>query len=204
MIHIHDLIQSMKPLLEHYGYFALIVSVFFEGMGIPLPGQSVLITASIMSSENVMNLPMVMTIGWIACFCGNTAGYFIGYYFESWLAKKGYISEKKWQKIHSIIQKYGPICLVISRFVEGMKQFMPMACGMAKMSKRTFFIGNAMASTLWVLVFSLLVHYVFAHLSGVMRFYHHHQLTLWVACGVLLLAIVLLFIKRKKTSKASS
>ncbi|MCV5745353.1 VTT domain-containing protein, partial [Escherichia coli] len=88
----------------------------------------------------------------------------LGYYFEGWLDKKGYISGPKMQKLQSTIQKYGPACLVVSRFIEGMKQFMPLACGIAKMPRREFLLGNALAATIWVLVFSLLTHFAFEHL----------------------------------------
>ncbi|MCL9780443.1 DedA family protein [Vibrio sp. S4M6] len=188
----------MRPLLEHYGYLALIVSIFFEGTGIPLPGQSVLITASILASQGVMNFPLVIIVGWLSCFLGNTCGYFVGYHFESWLAKKGYISESKLKKMHEKIQKYGPTVLVISRFVEGLKQFMPLACGMAKMSKSAFFIGNAIASTLWVIVFSILVNYIFAHLDSVLHFYHHHKILLWGITGLIVLAIAYLVLRKRR------
>ncbi|MDG2932489.1 DedA family protein, partial [Vibrio parahaemolyticus] len=56
MEHINELLMSMKPLLEQYGYVALIVSIFLEGIGIPMPGQSLMIAASLLSSEQVMNL----------------------------------------------------------------------------------------------------------------------------------------------------
>ncbi len=146
----------MKPLLEQYGYLALVVSIFLEGVGLPMPGQSLLIAASILSSEQVMNLSTVMMVAWLSCFCGNTCGYLIGYHFEGWLDKKGYISGARIAKLQYTIQKYGPACLVVSRFIEGMKQFMPLACGVAKMPRRAFLLGNALASTIWVLVFSLI------------------------------------------------
>nr|WP_241214331.1 hypothetical protein [Vibrio alfacsensis] len=95
MEHINDLLMAMKPLLEQYGYLALIVSIFLEGLGIPMPGQSLMIAASIISSEHVMNLSAVMVVSWLSCFLGNTCGYLVGYYFEGWLDKKGYISGPK-------------------------------------------------------------------------------------------------------------
>ncbi|NMU86595.1 DedA family protein, partial [Vibrio parahaemolyticus] len=65
MEHINELLVSMKPLLEQYGYVALIVSIFLEGIGIPMPGQSLMIAASLLSSEQVMNLSMVMMVSWL-------------------------------------------------------------------------------------------------------------------------------------------
>ncbi len=203
MEHIHELLIAMKPLLEQYGYLALIVSIALEGIGIPMPGQSLMIAASILSSDHVMNLSIVIVVSWFSCFFGNTCGYLIGYHFESWLDKKGDISGPKMQKLQHIIKKYGPACLIISRFIEGMKQFMPLACGVAKMPRREFLIGNAIATTIWVCVFSLLTHFAFEHLNLFSQFYNHHRYTVWT-CAALLFALLILFLlKHKQTSSAS-
>lgn len=198
MEHINELLMAMKPLLEQYGYLALIVSIFLEGIGIPMPGQSLMIAASIISSEHVMNLSLVMIVSWLSCFFGNTCGYLIGYYFEGWLDKKGYISGPKMQKLQSTIQKYGPACLVVSRFVEGMKQFMPLACGIAKMPRKEFLLGNALATTIWVAVFSLLTNFAFEHLSILSQFYTDHRYVVWSSAALLFSLMIFALLKRKK------
>ena len=198
MEHINELLMAMKPLLEQYGYLALIVSIFLEGIGIPMPGQSLMIAASIISSEHVMNLSLVMIASWLSCFFGNTCGYLIGYYFEGWLDKKGYISGPKMQKLQSTIQKYGPACLVVSRFVEGMKQFMPLACGIAKMPRKEFLLGNALATTIWVAVFSLLTNFAFEHLSVLSQFYTEHRYVVWSSAALLFSLMIFALLKRKK------
>ena len=198
MEHINDLLMAMKPLLEQYGYLALVISIFLEGLGIPMPGQSMMIAASIISSEHVMNLSLVMIVSWLSCFFGNTCGYLIGYYFEGWLDKKGYISGPKMQKLQSTIQKYGPACLVVSRFVEGMKQFMPLACGIAKMSRKEFLLGNALATTIWVAVFSLLTNFAFEHLSVLSQFYTEHRYVVWSSAALLFSLMIFALLKRKK------
>ncbi|MFV8411901.1 DedA family protein [Vibrio owensii] len=190
--------MAMKPLLEQYGYLALIVSIFLEGIGIPMPGQSLMIAASIISSEHVMNLSLVMIVSWLSCFFGNTCGYLIGYYFEGWLDKKGYISGPKMQKLQSTIQRYGPACLVVSRFVEGMKQFMPLACGIAKMPRKEFLLGNALATTIWVAVFSLLTNFAFEHLSVLSQFYTDHRYVVWSSAALLFSLMIFALLKRKK------
>ncbi|PMO39087.1 hypothetical protein BCT11_15350 [Vibrio sp. 10N.222.52.B12] len=190
--------MAMKPLLEQYGYLALIVSIFLEGIGIPMPGQSLMIAASIISSEHVMNLSLVMIVSWLSCFFGNTCGYLIGYYFEGWLDKKGYISGPKMQKLQSTIQKYGPACLIVSRFVEGMKQFMPLACGIAKMPRKEFLLGNALATTIWVAVFSLLTNFAFEHLSVLSQFYTDHRYVVWSSAALLFSLMIFALLKRKK------
>ncbi|MGR4990984.1 DedA family protein [Vibrio rotiferianus] len=190
--------MAMKPLLEQYGYLALVISIFLEGLGIPMPGQSMMIAASIISSEHVMNLSLVMIVSWLSCFFGNTCGYLIGYYFEGWLDKKGYISGLKMQKLQSSIQRHGPACLVVSRFVEGMKQFMPLACGIAKMPRKEFLLGNALATTIWVAVFSLLTNFAFEHLSVLSQFYTEHRYLIWSSAALLFSLMIIALLKRKK------
>ncbi len=202
MEQINELLISMKPLLEQYGYLALFVSIFLEGIGIPMPGQSLMVAASILSSEQVMNLTLVMAVSWLSCFFGNTCGYLIGYYFEGWLDKKGYISGPKMAKLQMTIQKYGPACLVVSRFIEGMKQFMPLACGIAKMPRKEFLLGNALAATIWVAVFSLLAHFAFENISSLSHLYTQYKYFVWVITAALFVWMVLWIIKRKKSKAA--
>ena len=199
MEHIHELLTAMKPLLEQYGYFALVISIALEGIGIPLPGQSLMIAASIISSEHKMSISVVIVVSWLSCFFGNTCGYLIGYHFESWLDKKGDISGPRMQKLQSIIEKYGPACLVISRFVEGMKQFMPLACGIAKMPRKEFLIGNAIATTTWVCVFSLLTHFAVEHLNVFSQFYNSHRYIVWACTALLFIALIFLLLKKTKS-----
>ncbi|MBA5761130.1 DedA family protein [Vibrio sp. 404] len=204
MQHITQLLDAMSPVLDQYGYVALVISIFFEGIGVPMPGQSLMIAASILAARGSMNLSMVMLASWLACFIGNTCGYLLGYYFESWLDKKGYISGTKMQKLQNAIQKYGPACLVVSRFIEGMKQFMPLACGIAKMPKREFLLGNALATTIWVAVFSLLSNYAFAHLHQLSTFYTEHQMGVWLVAASLFLGLLLLMLGRRRSRSQKS
>ncbi|MGF1778222.1 DedA family protein [Vibrio nomapromontoriensis] len=197
MQHINDLLLTMKPLLEHYGYLALIVSIFLEGMGIPMPGQSLMIAASILSSQHLMSLSLIIAISWLSGFIGNTCGYLIGYHFEGWLDKKGYISGPKMQRLQNTVQRYGPACLIISRFVEGMKQFMPLACGIAKMPRHEFLIGNAIATSIWVAVFSLLTHFAFDHLQQIEQLYRSHRLSVWLVTASLFFLFIIGLLKRK-------
>ncbi|WP_418114798.1 DedA family protein [Vibrio scophthalmi] len=204
MEHINELLNAMSPVLDHYGYLALVISIFLEGVGVPMPGQSLMIAASILASRGVMNLPTVMIVSWLACFIGNSCGYLLGYYFEGWLDKKGYISGSKMQKLQAAIQKYGPICLVISRFIEGMKQFMPLACGIAKMPRHEFLWGNALATTIWVAVFSLLSNVAFAHLHQISTFYTAHQLGVWCAAALVFIGLVALIVRRRANKEKPS
>ena len=88
--------------------------------------------------------------------------------------------------------------LVVSRFVEGMKQFMPLACGIAKMPRKEFLLGNALATTIWVAVFSLLTNFTFEHLSVLSQFYTDHRYVVWSSAALLFSLMIFALLKRKK------
>ncbi|WP_305416806.1 DedA family protein [Photobacterium leiognathi] len=89
---IQHIITELTPLLHEYGYYILALAIAVEGMGIPAPGQSLLIVASLLASTGKMSLPMVLTVAWASSFIGNSIGYFIGRQFGHVLTKKNGLS----------------------------------------------------------------------------------------------------------------
>lgn len=197
----HDLLLSMQPILLHYGYWAIIVCILLEGMGIPLPGQSLLIAGSYFSSTGLLNLNLVLLIAWLSCFIGNGLGYLIGYSFEEWLEKKSFNQHKKFLQMQKLINQYGLLCLIISRFVEGMKQLMPIVCGLSKMPLGLFLLSNLIASTLWTVVFGGITFYFFTHLTQVISFYHHYRLALWCLGVIVLISLITVLYKKRSNPK---
>ncbi len=136
---IQHIITELTPLLQQYGYYILALAIAVEGMGIPAPGQSLLVVASLLAASGKMSLPAVLMVGWSASFIGNSIGYFIGRQFGHVLTRKQWIKPKTLTKLHGFIDRYGMLGLIISRFVEGIKQFMCIGCGIAAMPAKLFF-----------------------------------------------------------------
>ena len=67
-----------KPWLDHYGYFALFITLFTEGFGVLAPGQTLLIAAALLTAEGQLNLTLVLLVAWIATVSGEIVGYGIG------------------------------------------------------------------------------------------------------------------------------
>ena len=42
-------LAAVQPLLERYGYGAVFLAIFVEGIGIPAPGQTLLIAAALLA-----------------------------------------------------------------------------------------------------------------------------------------------------------
>ena len=68
----------MLSLIERYGYLIVFLGVMLEGIGIPLPGETVLITAGVLAHRGSLTLWETMVMGSLGAAMGGQAGYLIG------------------------------------------------------------------------------------------------------------------------------
>lgn len=199
---LQHIITDMTPWLQQYGYLILALAIAVEGIGIPAPGQSLLIVASLLTATGQMSLPLVLIVAGSSAFIGNSLGYLLGIKCGDIFLEKGWIKESTETKLHAFISKYGLIALLLSRFIEGLKQTIFIGCGMAKMPFHKFIIGNTMATVLWLTLFSLGPILISEELTPILIFYHHHQQLFWFAITALGIISVILFSfiqKRQRT-----
>jgi membrane protein DedA with SNARE-associated domain len=188
---LQHLIAEMTPWLQQYGYLLLFIAIAVEGFGIPAPGQSLLIVASLLAATGQMSLPLVLMIATCGALSGNSLGYLIGWRFGDVLLKKGWIKPQLEDKIHGIIGQYGTAALVLSRFIEGLKQFMYIGCGLAKMPFRQFVVGNILATSIWVTLFGLGPVLIRDEIAPILAFYHQHKYPTWAIVSLILAALIL-------------
>src|ERR1041384_279442 len=72
---------SLSELLARYGYFAVALFMFIESIGIPIPGESALITAAAVAGSGAMSVFGVF----FAALAGNVLGGMTGY----WMGVRG-------------------------------------------------------------------------------------------------------------------
>lgn len=201
MLSIEHLMSDLTPLLQQYGYLLLGLAIAAEGMGIPAPGQSLLVVASILSSLGQMSLPLTLTVAGGSAFLGNACGYWIGQQCEHVLIRKNWLSKKTLQKSHDFIERFGIWGLLMSRFIEGLKQIMPLACGIAKMPFREFLVGNGLAVGLWLIAFGVAPAYLYDKREWLLSFYHHYSVITWFVITSIIIAGIMAAIRlyQKKT-----
>ena len=73
-----DLLTTVKPYLDHYGYWALFGAILLENFGLPVPGESLLITSALLASQGEMHLVPLLLIACVAAVTGDNIGYAIG------------------------------------------------------------------------------------------------------------------------------
>ena len=68
----------IQHLLETYGYLAVLLLVGLESLGIPLPGETALLTASAYAATGHLSIVGVIAAAAIGAVLGDAGGYWIG------------------------------------------------------------------------------------------------------------------------------
>ena len=139
------------------GYIGLTAIIFAETgllVGFFLPGDSLLVTAGLLSTQdfglNVVALGALLTV---AAIVGNTVGYMIGRYSgprlftrdDSLLFKKKHL-----YRAQEFYQRHGGKTLVIARFMPIVRTFVPVVAGLAQMPFRTYTAYNVLGAVAWI------------------------------------------------------
>ncbi|AOW91791.1 hypothetical protein BFN03_01335 [Rhodococcus sp. WMMA185] len=150
-------------LLNSFGTWVLVgllIVVFIEsGLLFPLlPGDSLLFTAGLIAASKSAEIEPFAPIGVllvlipIAAVLGDQVGYFIGgkggtalfKTNDARLFKKKYIDES-----HAFFEKYGPITIVLARFVPIVRTYAPVVAGASRMKYSLFLTYNVLGGVLW-------------------------------------------------------
>jgi membrane protein DedA with SNARE-associated domain len=175
----------VTPLLERYGYPVLFAAVLVEGIGIPAPGQTLLIAASLTAARGDLSIAWVMTWALTAAWLGNSLGYLIGFRGGRPLLKKLHVNEEHLQRMESSFARAGGAIILVARFVDGTRQLNGIVAGLLQLPWGQFTKVNILGALLWVGFWGLGSYFLEREVSKV-------QLTLrqvepWIA-GLALIA----------------
>lgn len=152
-------ILNASSLLHAFGPAVLIgiaVVIFIEsGVLFPfLPGDSLLVTAAILAGALGVQIWEIIVVAIIAAFLGDQVGFWLGKRFgrrlfrdDARVLKTGRLHEAE-----AFFAKYGPVSLVIGRFVPIVRTYVPLAAGTAGLSWPRFVRWNVIGGAGWVVV----------------------------------------------------
>ena len=193
-------VNRFEPVLLEYGVFILMAAVAAEGFGIPAPGQTLLITAAILSVRGDSNIYTVVLAAWFAAVGGSIIGYAIGRIGGRGLLQKLPVSEKRLERMEAFCQRYGSLFVVVSRFLDGIRQFGNMLVGSFNMPVLQFVIMSSLGATLWVGVWGVGIYYLDQNIHAIAASFRQLSPYTWAATGVFIAAILLFLIGgRRKT-----
>jgi membrane protein DedA with SNARE-associated domain len=157
--------MSINHLVASFGYLAVFAMVTLEYLGIPLPGETALILASIYAGHTHKLSPWVIfAVAVSAAIIGDVIGYWIGH-------KGGYriikahghrvrLDERRLKIARYLFDRHGSMVVLLGRFVTVLRSYAAFLAGVNKMAWRRFMVANVAGGILWAGAWTLAA-YVF-------------------------------------------
>lgn len=147
------------------------VVLTFESFGVPLPGESLLIVASVLAGRGDVSFPSLLLFAWVGAVVGDNIGYVIGRVFGRTVVlrygEKIGLNAERMKKIEEVFARFGPVTVAFARFFNVLRQLNGIVAGTLNMDWRRFLIFNALGGALWVAVWGFAGFYLGEHLSNI-------------------------------------
>jgi len=150
-----------------------------------VPSESTVIIGGIAAGQGNLLLTLVILLGAVGAFCGDSIAYFLGRKFRPFvtrmLGRRKGNGEEQMAKAAAQIDKRGGLLLITARFIPGGRTLMTVSCGATERPYKSWFVPwDAIAATLWA-SYAAIIGYFFGEI-----FEDNHSQAFWLAFGTAL------------------
>ncbi|HEY3847730.1 MAG TPA: DedA family protein [Acetobacteraceae bacterium] len=147
-------------LLHSYGYAGLALIVGLESLGLPLPGEGLLIMAAVYAgSTHELNPYLVGAAAAFGSIVGQMVGYYIGLNVGYRLLRRygGRIglSSRRLALGRLLFRRHGTKVIIVARFVIVLRVIAAILAGANRMPLRHFVVANVIGSVAWAAFYSV-------------------------------------------------
>jgi membrane protein DedA with SNARE-associated domain len=158
-------LAAIADVAKDYGIVALFALVAVETMGIPLPGETALIGASIFASQGHLSIEAVIVAAAAAAILGDNVGFAIGrrYGWRLLESDRGPFPGHRKKLIaigEPFFERHGPAAVFLGRWIAGLRITAAWLAGAHRMRWPVFTFYNALGGACWALSVGLLSYYV--------------------------------------------
>jgi membrane protein DedA with SNARE-associated domain len=200
-------LESLAPLLDRWGYLAVGFLVFAEDFGVPAPGETILIAASVYAGAGRLNVVAVAVVAFAAAMLGDNLGYAIGRFGGRALALRFgryvFLTQERLAKAEGFFARHGGKVVVVARFVEGLRQANGIIAGISGMYWLRFLAFNTLGAALWVGTWVSVGYLAGSHIETIYNEVNRYSLYVLAAVGVLIAALIARHLRRRRGRAAA-
>src|ERR671921_872212 len=194
--------DRVLSLIEHYGYLVILFGVMLESIGVPLPGETILIASGVLVQRGHLDLGYVIVFGILGAVVGDQTGYWVGReggrpFVLRW-GRYVFITPERLGRAEAFFERHGGKAVFLARFFSGLRVFGALVAGISRMRWATFFLYNALGGTVWASAVVALGYFLWASISLVEHWVGRASLLL---LAVLALALLLRWAYRRGTRR---
>ncbi len=145
--------HSTLEFLVRHGYLVLLVWVFLEQAGLPLPSIPLLLAAGALGGMNRLNIGVSLLLSTIAAVSADTIWYQLGrtkgIRILHWLCKISLEPDSCVRRTEGLFEKQGAKSLLVAKFLPGLNTVATPLAGIFHMKWRRFLAFDALGALLW-------------------------------------------------------
>ena len=158
------MIATFLDVAETVGYPIVFALIAIETMGIPVPGETALVTAGIVASRGRLEIELVIALAAAAAILGDNVGFAIGRKLgRRLLTAPGPLMHHRRRVIavgEPFFDRHGPKAVFLGRWITGLRITAAWMAGVTRMSWPTFLFWNALGGIAWATSIGLLAYFV--------------------------------------------
>lgn len=177
MTHLPAILQHAAPYLREYGLWAVFIALLLETFGLPFPGETLLIAASLLAANGQFHLPTLLLTAWLAAVIGDNLAFYLGRYGgRRLLLRYGGaigITRRRLGKMHRFYDRFGSEVVIVARFFVIARQLNGLVAGSSGMAHLRFLVYNALGAALWIGTWGLAAWFLGDHLTSLLAWVAH-------------------------------
>jgi membrane-associated protein len=165
------MLASILAFTASAGYPVLFLLIMAESSGIPLPGETALITAAALAGQGKLSLPVVIGVAIAAAIIGDNLGYLVARrYGRGLLQHSGPFlvhRTRVLQLSEPFFVRHGPKAVFFGRWILGLRTWTAWLAGASGMRWTPFAIWNATGGVSWATTVGLAGYFIGQSTTGV-------------------------------------
>ena len=151
--------HTLHEFLGQYGYWALALTIGLESMGLPLPGETILVMASLHAGHRGESILPVIAAAVAGAVIGDNIGYYLGrelgFRFLVRFGRFVGITDMRIKLGQYLFMRHGAKVVFFGRFVAILRCLAAFLAGVNRLAWPRFLVANAAGAILWATVFGL-------------------------------------------------
>jgi membrane protein DedA with SNARE-associated domain len=151
-------LHYLDQLFDEYGYAVVFVGILLESIGLPLPGESLMIAAALYAAgTHHLDIFVLVAVAAGGAICGDQIGYgvgrWIGYRMLAGLGRRVGLSEERLELGRFLFRRYGAWVVFLGRFVAFLRTFAAVLAGANRMPWGRFLVWNMAGGIGWTALY---------------------------------------------------
>ncbi|CAB1221313.1 Inner membrane protein YohD [Acinetobacter bouvetii] len=137
--------MNWTDLIQHYGYFAILIGALFEG-------ETVLMLGAYAVHQHILHFWILVLVAMAGGFIGDQFYYQMGRHFGSEFIEKRPKLAQKFKQASQFIEDYPILTILLMRFAWGLRTILPISIGIKAYPVLKYMLVNILACFIWASV----------------------------------------------------